>query len=148
MKREFFIECVPPKTTHQSSTHIMKTKAGRYFVGKSKKGQDVANELKTLFRLFRPPEPTAMPVKLKLCWHFPWRKNEPKKNRVHGSLPATTRPDLDNLAKGTIDAMSDFWLDDSLIVDLQVSKCWSDKTGIDVQIETIQPAGVDEWKWS
>ena len=154
--REFFIECTPPKTTHQSSTQIMKTKAGRYFVGKTKRGQDVQNELVTLFSLFRPPKPTAQPIQLQLRFHFPWRKNEPKKNRLCGLMPMTTRPDADNLAKGCIDAMAKagFMLDDSLIYDLRVSKCWSDRTGIEVKLKTItfDPNGnkpaLDEWKWS
>lgn len=154
--RDFFIECVPPRTTHQSSTQIMKTKAGRYFVGKTKRGQDVQNELVTLFSLFRPQKPTAQPIQLQLRFHFPWRKNEPKKNRVGGMMPMTSRPDADNLAKGCIDAMAKagFMLDDSLIYDLRVSKCYSDRTGIEVKIKTttLDPSGhqdaLYEWKWS
>jgi Holliday junction resolvase RusA-like endonuclease len=156
-ERKFFIECIPPKTTHQSSTQIMKTKAGRYFVGKNKRGQDVQNELITLFSLFRPPQPTAQPIQLQLCFHFPWRKSEPKKNRAMGMMPMTTRPDADNLAKGAIDAMqkAGFMEEDSLIYDLRVSKCWSDRTGIDVKIRTIDVTTeggakplFDDWKWS
>jgi len=136
-KRNFFIECIPPKTTHQASKRIFKTKGGNYFLGKSKRGKDVENELISLFLMFRPIKATARPVHLEITWIFPWRKNEPKKNRVDGLLAMPVRPDLDNLAKGAIDAMTlaGYWEEDSQITRLSLSKYWGERPGIKVSYE-------------
>ena len=156
IQREFFIECIPPRATHQSSNQILKTRSGRYFVGKTKKGKAVEDELITLFSLFRPPEPYDKPIALFIRWHFPWRKSEPKKNRILGALPVTTRPDIDNLAKGAIDACCKAGVikEDSLIYDLNISKLWSDKSGIEVKIKVLdidlkkgEGSIVKEWAW-
>ena len=156
IKREFFIECIPPKTTHQSSTQILKTKGGRYFVGKTSKGKAIQSELIHLFSFFAPPEPYTKPISLSIRWHFPWRKSEPKKNKVLGAYPVTTRPDLDNLAKGAIDAMQGAgFFEDSIIYDLHITKLWSDKAGIEVKLRELSldlengaGAIIEEWKWT
>lgn len=132
---KFWINCVPPKTTHQSALRIFKTKQGRQFVGRDNKGLKVAKELQLLLLPFRPPQPISDPVSLHVSWHYPYRKSEPKKNRVR-PIPCATRPDADNILKGLIDAMCrvDFFRDDSIIYKLFFEKYFSENSGIGVRI--------------
>lgn len=132
---KFWIDCVPPKTTHQSALRIFKTKTGRQFVGRDNKGLKVAKELQLLLSPYRPPEPISDPVALTIAWHYPYRKSEPKKNRDR-SIPCATRPDSDNILKGLIDAMCrvGFFKDDSIIYKLFFEKYFSEKSGIGVKV--------------
>jgi len=132
---KFWINCVPPKTTHQSALRIFKTKNGRQFVGRDKKGLKVANELQILLLPFKPAQPINEPVELFVSWFYPYRKSEPKKNRSK-LIPCATRPDADNILKGLIDAMTavGFWRDDNLIFKLHFEKYFSSTSGIGVKI--------------
>jgi len=132
---KFWVNCVPPKSTHQSALRIFKTKDGRQFVGRDKKGLKVARELELLLLPFRPVSPICSPVELCVSWHYPYRKSEPKKNR-NKSIPCATRPDADNILKGLIDAMTKvgFWKDDNLIFKLNFEKYFSENSGIGVRI--------------
>ena len=132
---KFWINCVPPKTTHQSALRIFKTKDGRQFVGRDNKGLKVAKELQLLLLPFRPSQPISDPVELHVSWHYPYRKSEPKKNRGK-SIPCATRPDSDNILKGLIDAMCrvGFFRDDSIIYKLFFEKYFSENSGIGVRV--------------
>lgn len=135
---QFVIHCIPPKHTAQASNKILKTKDGRMFVGKmsSSKAKQTQNELMWLLTPHRPKTPFSEPVKLYVKWVYPFRKAEPKKNRIEG-LPCDTRPDVDNLLKLLLDIMTrlGFWIDDSLVYDLHFVKCYSDNPRIEINIE-------------
>lgn len=134
----FTINCIPPKHTAQASNKILKTKDGRFFVGKmsSSTAKQTQNELMWLLMPYRPQTPFACPLKLSVKWLYPFRKAEPKKNRIE-ELPCTTRPDCDNLCKLLLDIMTrlGFWVDDSLIYDLHFIKCYSGNPRIEIKIE-------------
>ncbi len=138
---EFFIPCIPPKSTHQASQRIMKRRDGTQFVGKfaSSKGKKVQDELLILLREFAPPAPCSVALRVSVEWTYPWRKSETKKNKALGYLPCTTRPDCDNLFKLLGDCMTrlGYWMDDSLIADLRFRKGWGDKAGIGIKIEEL-----------
>ena len=134
----FTINCNPPKHTAQGGKRILKTKDGRFFIGKKSdsKAQQTENELLMMLYPYRPEKPLEGALKLKIKWVYPFRKSEPKKNR-QGELLCCTRPDIDNLCKLLFDIMTrlGFWLDDSQIADLQFTKCWSDNPRIEILIK-------------
>lgn len=135
---EFWIACVPPKSTHQSALRIFKSKSGKQFVGRDKKGLAADKNMQALLFPFRPTKPFSGALTLKVGWNYPYRKNEPKKNR-NKPIPCVTRPDADNILKGLIDAMTKvgFWKDDSQIFKLYFEKYYSEKSGISVFIEPL-----------
>ena len=138
----FRIDCIPPKSTHQASLRIMKRRDGSQFVGKmeNSKGAQVKRDLISLLAEHRPAEPFAGPVHLDIDWTYPWRKSEPKRNRITGARWCDTRPDCDNLAKMLIDCMTrlGFWGDDSQVARLTFSKWWADRPGIEVRVEELE----------
>ena len=134
---KFWINCIPPKSTHKSALRIFKMKNGRQFVGRDSKGLAVDKMLQKLLLPFKPSMPHQNAVELHIRWVYPYRKSEPKKNR-NAPLPCITRPDSDNILKGLIDAMTKvgFWRDDSLIFRIHFEKFFSSNSGIGVTIRT------------
>jgi len=138
---KFWIKCIPPKSTGQAGLRIMKKKNGQQFIGKfaSSKSKKTQEELMTLLRPYVPDSPMEGPIKLFVFWCYPWRKAEPKKNRVLGRKHCDTRPDCDNLCKMLQDNMSrlGFWCDDAQIAHLEFIKYWADNPGIGIEITEL-----------
>lgn len=136
-ERSFWIDCVPPRSTHQSALRIHRLKNGKQFVGRSSKGLKTDKMLQCLLYPFKPARPYQDAVEIRIKWVYPYRKSEPKKNR-HAPIPCITRPDADNILKGLIDAMTKvgFWKDDSLIFRISFEKYFSCSSGIGVTIRT------------
>lgn len=63
------------------------------------------------------------PIALGIEFTFPWPQGASKKTREQ-VLPRISRPDLDNMAKGVIDALTDggAWSDDSQVTHLRLAK--------------------------
>ena len=133
---EFWVDCIPPKSTAQASSMIMRRQDGTPFIGKAKRGAKTRNEIMTLLMPFRPPVPLDGALWLSVDWVYPWRKSEPKKNRAHGTLPCFTRPDCDNLCKYLCDIFGrlGMYLDDAQVADLRFRKMWGDRPGIGVKM--------------
>jgi Holliday junction resolvase RusA-like endonuclease len=140
MEKQIIIECIPPKHTAQASNRILKTKDGKYFVGKKSdsRAKQTQNELFMLLYPHKPEKPLEGALKVKIKWVYPFRKSEPKKNRIN-ELWCDTRPDIDNLCKLLFDMMTriGFWIDDSQIASLEFCKCWSDKPRIELFIKEL-----------
>lgn len=139
---EFFVDCIPPKSTAQASHRIMKRKDGTQFVGKAgnSKGARTQAELLLLLGKFKTENmPFEGAVSLDVKWIYPWRKAEPKKNKTNGIKFCDKRPDCDNILKLLQDCMTrlGFWNDDSQIASLKMEKYWGDKPGIYIRIEEI-----------
>lgn len=147
---DFFVNCIPPKSTHQAALRILKRHDGTQFVGKfaSSKGKRVENELMTLFTPYRPQTQLQGPLSLTVGWYYPWRKSEKKTNREKGFIPCDVRPDCDNLAKFVCDILTRlaFWNDDGQVADLNFFKCWSEKPGIKIKIESLVDLTITEGK--
>lgn len=94
------------------------------------------NELMWLLMPHKPQTPYNCPIRLSVKWLYPFRKNEPKKNRIE-ELPCITRPDCDNLCKLLLDIMTrlGFWVDDSIIYNLEFTKAYSENPRIEIKIE-------------
>ena len=142
MEHHFVVKCNPPKSTHQASLRIITPKDGRKaFVGKydSGKAKQAKNTMASLFQNHRPLFTFQGPVSLTVTYAYPWRKSEPKKNRVKGWKYCDTKPDCDNLSKQLCDVMTDlnFWNDDSQVAALHFIKIWSDNPRIEVKIKDL-----------
>lgn len=144
-----FVDCVPPKSTHQASVRIMKRKDGSQFVGKAQnsKGAQTQRDLLVLLSLDRPEQTFTGPVKLQVLWVYPWRKSEPKKHRQYGYRLCDKRPDCDNLAKILVDCITKlhWWEDDSQVAHLQFTKAWGDCPGIGVRVCALHSGYLPEY---
>ena len=142
MKHHFAIRCNPPKSTHQASLRIIKKKDGSQFVGKfdGSKAKQAKRTMTDLFKEHRPFIPFEGAVFLSVTWAYPWRKSEPKKNKVKGWAYCVTRPDCDNLAKIAQDVMTElnFWNDDAQVAVLNFIKIYSDKPRIEIEIKELK----------
>jgi Holliday junction resolvase RusA-like endonuclease len=138
---KFFIQCTPPKSTHQGSMRIMKRKDGTQFVGKfaSSKGRKAQDELTALFMPHKPSKPMEGPLMLNVAWCYPWRKAEKKSNKEKQWMWCDTRPDCSNLIKIPEDILTrlGFVHDDSQFAKIVFSKFWGDHPGIAVEITPL-----------
>jgi Holliday junction resolvase RusA-like endonuclease len=96
-------------------------------------------DLSAMFQPFGPSEPLKGALRLRLDFRFPMRKSETKARRALGVIMHDKRPDLDNLAKLTIDVMAglNWFRDDAQISRLELSKSWSISPGISGKINVI-----------
>jgi Holliday junction resolvase RusA-like endonuclease len=137
---KFFIKCKPPRTTYQAGQQILRTRAGRWFIGKNAKGHYMSTQLRRWVRPHAPKEPMDGALSVRLEWVFPFRKNEKKAIKEMALYPKITKPDCDNLAKGLLDALEaeGFFINDANIWDLQVKKYYANHSGIAVKIYKIK----------
>lgn len=135
--QKFFIPCILPKTTHQAGNTILKTKDGRYFVGKSKKGKGMSQTLQALLRIHKPPQAYTQPLSVEIAYYFPYNKTATKAHKAIDPLPKATRADCDNLAKGVLDAMQaiGFMNDDAQVYSLKITKAYSKEHGLGIIIK-------------
>ncbi|MFX3617961.1 MAG: RusA family crossover junction endodeoxyribonuclease [Sporolactobacillus sp.] len=86
----------------------------------------------------RPHMPIEGPVSLKLLIYRPLLKSMSKKKKaaaVAGTLRPTKKPDVDNVAKGVMDAMTGIiWQDDKQVVKLDVEKFYSQQPRVEVRV--------------
>ena len=140
MSLAFSLRCIPPKSTHQQNVRIFQGKGGKRFIGKSKtnKAAQAEASLMTLLQPHAPLTPMQGALRLSVRWVYPYRKSEPKKNRL-ADIPCDTRPDCDNLTKGLCDVMTTlgFWQDDSQVAQLHFTKWWGETPGIEITVGGI-----------
>jgi Holliday junction resolvase RusA-like endonuclease len=136
------LDIVPPKSTGQAAATILK-RGDRYFVGKksNSEGKRIQDMLWALLMEHKPATPYVGPLAFTITYVYPWRKSEPKKNRVHGFRWMDKKPDADNIPKILQDVMTrlQYWGDDSQIAVLGVRKLWGDdaKVGIFLELKQI-----------
>lgn len=134
---DFFVRCVPPKTSH----HRKKiTKIGRFYrIGDTQKLTDARGTLESLFQPFAPETPIAGAVSLRVEYEWPWREKDKKRTRALGRIPSVVRPDCSNLVKTTEDilVLLRFIEDDNAVAELLVRKWIGDTPGIRVSITSF-----------
>lgn len=135
-----FIPCIPPKaTSQQKGAYAMPGGRGiRFF--KKKHVAEAERDLVSLFMPYSPADPIQGPVRLSLHFVWPYRKSEKAKVVAAGHVvPNDKRPDIDNLAKMAIDAMTRcaYWEDDGQIASLTVMKSWHSNAGIEFSIAQL-----------
>jgi len=86
-----------------------------------------------------PIAPYKCTVQMEIEWRYPWRKSEPKKNRIKGWKYCGVSPDIDNLMKTFLDCCTEvgFWDSDGRVSDIRMVKAWSDEHGIAVRIRPV-----------
>lgn len=116
----FFHECNPPTSTAQQ----------RQFFGKGKTALTPAAKKasatwQAIVEQHKPSIPFTGPISVTIV--LSWTR----KGQVM-SEPKTTKPDVDNLAKLILDAMtkSRYWNDDNQVAELSISKHWSEIPGV------------------
>jgi Holliday junction resolvase RusA-like endonuclease len=94
---------------------------------------DYANELKRLLPDYQ------LPIILNIVFYIPFPKSySHKKRRELIGLLHMERPDIDNLAKGFMDAFKDNGTDDKKVAILHAEKYWADQGGIVLQHVTSE----------
>ena len=88
-----------------------------------------------------PAAPFEGPVSLEITFFLPRPKRLCRKKDCQIAIPATCRPDVDNLAKAAMDALTTvgMWADDAQVHHLTVRKYYhgiKDKPGAFITIET------------
>lgn len=134
----FHLPIVPPKTTHQAKKIVRV--GGFTKLADKPELREVVSDYMTLLRPYVPAKPFEGAIILNLEFTFPWRKSEPKRNRVFRTMPHTSKPDWDNMAKTLVDVMVKlgFMRDDAQIFDSRVRKLWGDEVGINITIEEVE----------
>lgn len=107
----------PPRTTHQSALRVLKTRSGRYFIGKATRQGPLSGFLKHLGFLLaeaKPQDPIGTPIRVTFHWVF----ERPKcRSKAKGMAPCQTKPDLDNACKSVLDTLTAArWVRDDVIV--------------------------------
>lgn len=77
----------------------------------------------------QPKHPYEGAMSVRLIFYMPRPQRLSRKCDPNGALPCTAKPDVDNLAKSTIDAMTDagWWNDDAQLAELHVLKFYAAK---------------------
>lgn len=114
---------------------------GRVKMYDPKKSSEYKNYIRLVASQHAPKELLDGPLQLDVKIYKPTLKSFSKKRKAlaeQGILRPTTKPDVDNYVKAIKDALKNvIWKDDSQVVDLQVSKYYSEKPRIEVKIEQI-----------
>ena len=127
---KFDVNCNPPTATSQQKGAFRCGNGIRFFTKPHVK--QAQNDLAEYLRPFSPEEQLGGALLLRLKFKFPMRKSETKARRALGHLPHNKRPDLDNLAKLTVDVMAklNWFKDDAQIARMELEKEWSIVPGI------------------
>jgi Holliday junction resolvase RusA-like endonuclease len=121
----FFHECNPPKSTAQQ----------RQFFGKGKTALKPAAKKasatwQAIVEQHKPEKPLqgALFVRIGVTWF---------KNTDKAYIPRTVKPDVDNLAKLILDAMtkSGYWQDDKQVYNLNIAKFDGLISGLQITVE-------------
>jgi Holliday junction resolvase RusA-like endonuclease len=95
-------------------------------------------------RALVPPSPDMGPIILRLAFSMPRPKSHFLSGRLRADAPTwcTKKPDVDNLAKAVMDALTvcRFWRDDEQVCRIEASKQWEDvhaliPPGVRIEIE-------------
>jgi Holliday junction resolvase RusA-like endonuclease len=93
---------------------------------------------------FRPAEgPLEGPLRLVVRFRMPRPQPLQSKKWIHRKVPHSRRPDLDNLLKAVMDALSGLWVDDALVASVVAQKAyvmpWSEP-GVTITVMNIEEA--------
>jgi Holliday junction resolvase RusA-like endonuclease len=137
--REFFLRCVPPKSSHHAKKIVRVGKWTRL----ADKPELVAAKamLDELLLPHQPEAPLDGPVCLSLAFTWPWLASDSKRTKAIGRVPHDHRPDCSNVAKTIEDRLVAlrFLADDNQVVDLRVTKWRGEDAGISVTLAPCVP---------
>lgn len=134
----FELPITPPTATAQQKKHYYNKNLGRVATYKPKNVVSAENLLMTALYPHKPASPLGGALSVSIVFYFPFKKTE-KKRVIKAGLPVpkTTKPDLDNMVKNLLDAMTKlgYWADDALIFDLTLKKYYSPFGKIVIEID-------------
>lgn len=101
---------------------------------KSEEAKAASETYENLLVFHKPRKPVTGPVELSVLFVFPYKKDEPKKNRIKGLIWKTTKPDTDNMVKLLKDSMAAvrFFGEDAQVCDERVRKVYGECPRIEV----------------
>ena len=138
----FRVNAVPPTRTAQQKGAYVCNGHIRFFTKPGVAAEKENTVALVLGKLPQGWQPLEGPLEFRLHLVWPYRKGEPKKNTRDGAeLPISTRPDLDNIAKGIIDALTvaGVWRDDSQIARMVLEKAWGPAPYWEVRVSRLGP---------
>ena len=107
-----------------------------------KKSRDYKKYVKLVAAENAPEKLLEGPLNLEVKVYKPTLKSFTKKKKAaaeRGELRPVTKPDVDNYVKSIKDALKNvIWKDDSQVVDLHVSKWYSEKPRIEVKVVPLE----------
>jgi Holliday junction resolvase RusA-like endonuclease len=112
----------------------MKIVNGKPMFFKNAAATGASKDYETLLAFNKPTKPVSGPVELSVLFVFPYKADEPKKNRKEGLIWKTTKPDTDNMVKLLKDSMTavKFWEDDGQVCSETVRKAYGEPPRIEV----------------
>lgn len=122
------------RTAQQKGVRVVR---GRVFFYEK---PEVAKAKSALFRAFAPYAPLE-PYEGALYVKVLWLMDKKSLAKCENNTYNTKRPDVDNLAKGCLDVMTElkFWNDDAQLSEVHLTKGWSrENAGIYVQIYRLE----------
>lgn len=138
-----YILSLPPPPTHQAALRILKTKDGRQFIGKMARSNAVkwckaATMLIKAEAARRGYKTIEGVCYVRINFYYKHTKDSErvaKRDKLQ-FVEKSTRPDLDNLAKGVLDCLVDAEVlkDDGQISRLTLSKYYSDTEKVTIDI--------------
>jgi Holliday junction resolvase RusA-like endonuclease len=136
-----FLLPLDPPPSNQAALRILKTRDGRQFIGKTAKSsaKKWSNDATLLLKSYYKGAPIDKAVQVYIEFNYAHTIESAKVAKREGieRVPKATRPDLDNLAKLILDSIVQAGIlkDDSLIVELAMSKVYTDKSYIVIGID-------------
>ncbi len=129
MGSSFFLAMEPPTKTFQAKM-LGRKRNGKPVIFDSPDVKLIRDRFAGLLYEHRPKEPMSGAIKLTVKWLYPIVGSH-----INGEYK-TSRPDIDNIMKLLMDAMTTvgFWKDDAQVVALQVEKFWADIPGIYIHV--------------
>lgn len=107
-----------------------------------KKSREFKQYVRLVASQHAPKELLEGPLKMDVVVYRPSLKsfsNKKKREAEKGIIRPVTRPDVDNYVKGIKDALNKvIWKDDSQVVDLSVSKYYSDKPRVEIKVGKVR----------
>jgi Holliday junction resolvase RusA-like endonuclease len=107
-----------------------------------KKSRDFKEYVKLAASEHRPEKLFEGPISLVIKVYKPTLKSFSKKKKAAaeaGQLRPTSKPDVDNYAKSIKDALKNvIWKDDSQVVDLHISKWYSETPRVEITIVPLE----------
>lgn len=130
---EFFHSCPLPKATAQTRRFA---RSGHNYLPATTRTASAFWQ--AVMELHRPPSPFRGPVRVAMSLLWPSRNGT--------TAPKSTRPDLDNLSKLILDAMTKagYWHDDAQVADLHVKKFTSATAGLYAYIAPLSASTEEE----
>lgn len=132
---EFTLNVSPLSIQHGNRLGLINGRPMMFKDARAKKYQEV---VRLMARQHCPSTPLTGPLVVDFAFILPRPQKLRRNADPDGLIPCPSRPDRDNLQKGTQDALSDFWNDDAQIFDGRTTKFYAEKNGAPRIIVTIK----------